>query len=788
MRSDNHTSIIIHAMNFNELRKKHKQFIYESFEVAKDNGNLKVYFNFTISPDIKFRPQIIFPDGFRDINEDILNNLIFNLGLIEMISYWKSTCSSEIIIRAGSLSDDQIKWWKDLLVKGLGEFFYNNQIDFTKDNLVRFKIESSQPFSVHDGKLPDRDLILIGGGKDSVVTLELLSGPDSQCLLLNPTAAAKNITKTGRCSQPIIIQRIIDSKLLELNQQGYLNGHTPFSAYLAFLATLTAILYDYQNIVVSNEASSSEGNVLFHGQMINHQYSKSLEFEKNFREYSKKYLSIKTNYYSFLRDLNELEIARKFSQMEKYHRIFRSCNVGSKSGIWCLNCSKCLFAYLMLFPFLGYKTKEIFGKDLLDEESLFPVMEELLQIEGKFKPFECVGTKEEIEYAILLSILELKGQKLPNLLEKFKSKISILILGFGREGKSTLEFLKKYFPKQIGTADQKKSKNYLDKLEDYDVIIKSPGIPYLPEIKKAKEEGKIITSSTQLFFDLFKGKIIGVTGTKGKSTTASLTYEVLKSGGLDVNLVGNIGKPALDSLDKVNEDSIVIYELSSFQLADLQKSPQIAVTTNLYPEHLDWHGNFEDYRKAKENIFKYQNKGDFLITNQSGAEAAREVGRLFKISEDKINQVIKVFKSLPHRLEYVGEIRGIKFYNDSLSTIPQATIYALNKLGDNIQTLIAGGFDRGIDYEILGPAIAKSGIKNLILFPETGEKIWQAVEKVNGQQEKFNVSSMEEAVKLAFEKTEPGKIVLLSPASSSFNMFKDYEDRGDQFKKFVLAY
>ena len=368
--------------------------------------------------------------------------------------------------------------------------------------------------------------------------------------------------------------------------------------------------------------------------------------------------------------------------------------------------------------------------------------------------------------------------KLKDLEEK-----SILILGFGREGKSVLNFLEKHFPdKKIGVADQNDGENYLDKINGYQVIIKSPGIPYLPEIKKAKADRKIITSATQIFFDNCKGKIIGVTGTKGKSTTAALIYEVLKKGGLDVYLLGNIGKPALEFLDQINENSIVVYELSSFQLEDLTISPHIAIITNIYPEHLDWHGSFENYKKAKENISKFQTKKDILISNKSGAEAARIVGKIFKISDEKINQAIKNFKPLPHRLEFVAQVKGIKFYNDSLATNPHATIFGLKTLGDDVETLIAGGFDRGVDYSILGPAIASSKVKNLILFPTTGEKIGQLV---SDKIKKFDVSSMKEAVKIAFEKTSPGKICLMSPASASFNLFKDYEDRGNQFKKYI---
>jgi len=792
-------------MTYEDLRKKHPEFIYHGFEIVEENKDLKIYFDFEISPDIKFRPEVVFPLVSKGLKEDNLNNLVFNLGMVELLSYWKATCSPKIIIRAGYLDEVQIKFWKNLLTKGLGEFFYNNQIDFTTPDLVEFVMESrdsspAEPDQNDEIKLKDRDLVLVGGGKDSAATLDSISKSRKEfnCLLLNPTEAAIKIAEVSGCKNPIIIKRTIDPKLLELNEQssstnkqGYLNGHTPFSAYLAFLSTLVACLYNYKNIVVSNESSSNEGNVNWMGQEINHQYSKSFEFEKDFRDYCKKYLSKETYYYSFLRDYNELEIARIFSSLEKYHKIFRSCNRGSKQGIWCGECSKCLFADLILYPFLGEKLKIIFGRDLLNDESLSPIMEELLQLPGKFKPFECVGTKEEIQYALLLSILKLGGKNLPKLLEKFKSKISILILGMGREGQVTLKFLKNYLPEnQIDTADAKDGKNYLDKIKDYDIIIKSPGIPYLPEIKKAKDEGKIITSATSIFFDLCKGKIIGVTGTKGKSTTASLIYEVLKNGGLDVYLVGNIGQPSLDLLDKLNEDSIIVYELSSFQLADLTKSPHVAVITNIYADHLDWHGSLENYRKAKENIKKFQTQKDIFISDKSATEIAREIGGLFKIPDEKINKVIENFKPLPHRLEFVAEKNGIKFYNDSLATNPHATIFGLKTLGEKVETLIAGGFDRGVDYSVLGPAIAKSQVKNLILFPDTGEKIWDSVVSylpLRGPTaiRKFDAKNMEEAVKLAFENTSPGKICLMSPASASFNMFKDYEDRGNQFKESV---
>ncbi len=826
-------------MDFNELRKKHNQLVYEGFQILPENGNLKVIFDFLLAPDIRFNPVIIFPnfsqERVNEIDSQVLANLVFNIGMVELLSYWKAACPPQIIIKAGFLDQDQIAFWKNLLVKGLGEFFYNNKIDFTRKDLVEFKVESAESFSLYECELRDRDLVLVGGGKDSSVTLESISkkGKEFQCLLLNPTEAAVKIAKVGGCENPIIVKRTIDPKLLKLNGQGYLNGHTPFSAYLAFLSTLAGVLYDYKNLVVSNEASSNEGNVVWLGQEINHQYSKTSEFEQDFRYYSKNYLSSSANYFSFLRNLGELQISEKFSKMEKYHKLFRSCNSGSKQGVWCGKCPKCVSTYLLLYPFLGQKTADIFGKDLLEDEKLIPVVRGLLRENNQVKPFECVATVNEIKLAISLGIKRAKkdGQEIPKILQSFQKT---LILGFGREGKSTLDYFKKQSPDiKIGIADQSDGEDYLEKIKDYDLIIKSPGIPYLPEIREAKRQGKIITSATQIFFENFKGKIIGVTGTKGKSTTASLIYEVLKNGGLDAYLIGNIGKPALDLLNKLGENSIVVYELSSFQLEDLEKSPQWAVLTNIYPEHLDHHKDFSLYIEAKNNITKYQTKKDYLIYNAEipelkiiakGSKAQKIpfskkdqrivsglihkdtipllgefnllnvvpaiiIGRLFKITDTKIEEAIINFKPLPHRLEFITEAQGVRFYNDSLSTIPEATAAALSALGENVETLIAGGYDRGLDFSVLGQAIAKSKIKNLILFPDTGTKIWKVVSlKIKNLKlkiRKFDTDSMQNAVEIAFKRTNPGKIVLLSPASTSFNLFKDYEDRGNQFKGWV---
>lgn len=409
-------------------------------------------------------------------------------------------------------------------------------------------------------------------------------------------------------------------------------------------------------------------------------------------------------------------------------------------------------------------------------------------------------------------------------LSELKDK-KIIILGFGREGQDAFLFLRKLFPEKIiGIADQNKLKtlnlkhikthfgeNYLDSLKDYDVVIKSPGIPF--KIIPKSQLKKIITQ-TDIFFDNCPGKIIGITGTKGKSTTSSLIYEVLKSGDKKAKLIGNIGKPVLNFLQNAKMDNVFIYELSSHQLYNLKKAPHIAVFLNLFREHLDYYRNFQEYAKAKANIALYQKKNDYLVFNakdkivskfakQSKAKkipiegeyygldrnAARAVGRIFKIPEEIIEKAIKKFKSLEHRLEFVGKFKGIDFYNDALATIPEATMAAIDYLGDKVETIILGGFDRKINFEKLGKKVLQSKIKTIILFPTTGEKIWKEIKKIRGGDRKhFFVNDMENAVKLAYQNTSKGKICLLSTASSSFSIFKDYKEKGDLFKKYIKEY
>ena len=325
-----------------------------------------------------------------------------------MLSYWKATASPKIVVEAGHLTKEQIAWFKDLIFQGMGEYFFQNKIDFTKKNFLTITSVASSPkrdLGIPKSRLSSRTLVPVGGGKDAVVTLELFKKAKVllRPFLLNPKKEQLRIIDLSKAGKPIVVERTIDSKLLELNKKRYLNGHTPFSAYLAFLTVLCAALFDLKYIALSNERSSNEGNVKYKGRIINHQYSKSYDFEKKFKTYSKKYLLKDVEYFSFLRPLYELQIAKLFSKYPKYFSAFLSCNEAHKTysgrqkptGKWCGKCAKCLFVFLALYPFAGkQRTIAIFKKNLLKDKELKPLLQELTG-KKRFKPFECVGTIKE---------------------------------------------------------------------------------------------------------------------------------------------------------------------------------------------------------------------------------------------------------------------------------------------------------------------------------------------------------------------------------------------------------
>jgi len=429
-------------MKYEILRKKYPQFIYESFSWKIEGKNLRISFDFKVPPDISFSPQLIIENidlvRLNNLEWGMVDNFVFHLGLIESFSYWKATCSPEILVKAGSLDDKQAWWWKDLLISGLGQYFFENKIDFREKNFLEisfpFKSRNSRPSSLN---LKKRFLVPLGGGKDSILTLELLKKTKKRVngFSLNPNPAVEKTMELAGFSHPVIVRRQIDQKLLELNRQGFLNGHTPFSSYLAFLSVFCAVIFDYKYLAFSNERSANEGNVEYLGQEINHQYSKSFAFEKKFREYCAKYLARGVEYFSLLRPLYELQIAKLFSRYPKYFKTFLSCNQASStksgtqkpSGRWCGRCPKCLFVFACLYPFLNEKKMiDIFNQNLFSKKELLPVMQELIG-DMAFKPFECVGTTKESLAAFYLSWEAFRGHASesspPALLDYFEKEI-----------------------------------------------------------------------------------------------------------------------------------------------------------------------------------------------------------------------------------------------------------------------------------------------------------------------------------------------------------------------------
>lgn len=403
-------------------------------------------------------------------------------------------------------------------------------------------------------------------------------------------------------------------------------------------------------------------------------------------------------------------------------------------------------------------------------------------------------------------------------IEKLKKYKKILLLGFGMESKSTLNFLHHFLPDiEIGVADEKLDIKYLEKQKDYDLVIRSPGLPK-----------KLVTiphtTATNIFFANALGTIVGITGSKGKSTTSSLLYAMLKEAGLRAKLVGNMGIPMLSTILHENDpETIYVCELSSYLLDDIEYSPHISIFLNFFPDHMDYHGGIEEYWKAKKRIIAKATLYDSYIYNPAElrlAELAKEtkavsvpfirsislwdtlipligehnkiniraavsVARILKISDQHIVSAIKNFKPLPHRLEYVGIYKGISFYDDAIATAPEATIAAIKSL-KNIGTLFLGGYDRGYDFLELSRVIAEYKIPNIVLFPTSSTRILEAMRINNLNLPRIlETKDMKEAVLFAYKHSLPGTICLLSCASPSYSIWKNFEEKGDLFKKFV---
>lgn len=376
---------------------------------------------------------------------------------------------------------------------------------------------------------------------------------------------------------------------------------------------------------------------------------------------------------------------------------------------------------------------------------------------------------------------------------------------------------------------------YLDHLEEYDVIIKAPGISFVG--MNIEEYAHKITSQLELLLEFFDVFTIGVTGTKGKSTTSSLIYQILQDQGKKSILLGNIGVPVFDFIEELTKDTIIVLEMSSHQLEYMKTSPNIAILLNIFPDHLDHYNSYEDYAKAKCNIYKHQKETDYFLYN-SDNEMIQKVlepaeGKTYSVSfegkeeskiyvknnavflEDKpiydtqeprklvgdyiLNNMMFVlgvseilglnlrktadtinqFEPLRHRLQLVGSYEGVAYYDNSIATIPKATIEAVKALS-NVDTLIIGGMDRGIDYTELIELINRSEMNHIICMPKTGHDIASQIEKKT-----YLVNTMEEAVVTAKQVTTKGKSCLLSPAAASYGFFKNFEEKGDIYQELV---
>lgn len=416
---------------YEQFRYENPVFVYKSYEITESDEKVDIGYKFSIPGLADFEPGWSFPKPENiSVSGDLnFERLVFSLGMAEAVSYWKAVCSPEVKVECGELDGEQIKWWKKLWFAGLGEFFYVNGIEADKENFVKIVPKGKFLNTIQAAEREAEGcLVPIGGGKDSALTIETLvnAGMNCRCYAINKRRSISATVEAAGMDQSVLItaSRKFDRSLINLNNAGYLNGHTPFSSIVAFSAEITAYLNGLKYIVLSNESSANESTVV--GENVNHQYSKSFEFECDFHEYEQKYLKTGIYYFSFLRPLTEFQIAKMFTSYKKYLPVFRSCNLGSKVSpdVWCGECPKCLFVSLILSPFLSENEIEnIFGEDLRDEENMLEYFIELIG-ESEHKPFECVGSIGEVNLAVSLSIrqLEEKGEALPLLFKEYKKR------------------------------------------------------------------------------------------------------------------------------------------------------------------------------------------------------------------------------------------------------------------------------------------------------------------------------------------------------------------------------
>ena len=416
---------------FQTLRERYACFTYEAYDLQIDRHKLTAVYHFHIDRIHHFRPSLTLElppcVDLTRFDRLTLEHLVFHLGLSEMISYWKCTCAPRVQICAGGLDKEALKWWERLFFEGLSEFIYVNRIHADPASWVSIEATGAITPPAKGADLIGA-LLPIGGGKDSALSLDILEKMGQKPLLfaINPIAATRRITAQSdpQNQRTATLTRTLDPHLITLNKKGYLNGHTPFSAVVAFASVLTAFVTGTKDVVLSNETSANEANTIYNGHEINHQYSKSLHFERLFRDYNARFFAPQVNYFSLLRPLHEFTIARAFARLDCFLPLFNSCNRGGRADRWCGECPKCLFSFIILSPFLPPDRLEaIFGANLLNKADLKPLFNELTGLDEAHKPLECVGTYEEVKLSLCETIKRGEYKQLPVLLAYFQGRV-----------------------------------------------------------------------------------------------------------------------------------------------------------------------------------------------------------------------------------------------------------------------------------------------------------------------------------------------------------------------------
>ncbi len=590
-----------------------------------DISKHELYLNYEIESIGKVTEVLSFPQfSMTHVNKKQINAACDLVHWMCGVSYYKSGLAKEIIFKCKQPSEQMLSFIKKTWFHGLAELVYENGLKGVS-TLKSINPPTKTLLSKDLRVLTPFKLVALGGGKDSLVTIEELKlhGSEIKLFMVGNSSLIKSVAEF--IGLPLIqVKRKIDDKLIAYNKAGAINGHVPITAINSAIGVLTALLFDCSEVVFSNEKSAdSENTINADGDKVNHQYSKSYEFEKDFCAIIFKEITQDVHYYSQQRQFSELEILQKFAQYPQYFPVFTSCNRNfhldgshNNNSLWCCDCPKCRFVFLGLAPFIEKsELLKIFGQNLMDDESQKHGFAELLGYEG-IKPFECVGEIHESRQAFD-SIKNKRDWNNDELVVYFKQKHylalsqlrnkQVAIWGFGVEGRAVAEYLHK---NQVGftvlCSKGEEDKSYSCEIKEidvallnqFDIIVKSPGIsPYSDLVKNSKAQ---FTSATALWFANEKNtSVIAITGTKGKSTSVSVLRHVLEALNYNVNLVGNIGTPLIAAS---SDCDYIVLEASSFQIYDGEIQADIALINNLYPEHVDWHEGAENYFSDKVKL------------------------------------------------------------------------------------------------------------------------------------------------------------------------------------------